>query len=106
MWSSSRAKSRKICKWLNVHKRSIVAVLLFMSGAWQLDLLVAPALWHLDDFIEHYNEPFLLPFNIPIHKQMAYCLFFTLMGAGFLLAIFNEENRKLFKNGIKKLVKR
>ena len=88
------------------YRRAIIAALLFMGGSWQLDLLIAPAVWHLNQYIENFNEPFLLPFNIPIHKQMAYCLFFSMMGAGFILAIFNGEYRNLFKEKIVKLFKR
>jgi hypothetical protein len=43
---------------------------LFWAGLWQLDLICAPLVWQLD-------EVFLLPFNLPIHVQYAYCLFYA-----------------------------
>ncbi|MCJ7768631.1 hypothetical protein MUP79_09605, partial [Candidatus Bathyarchaeota archaeon] len=60
---------------------------LFFGGCWQLDLLAAQAFWNLDGFILDRYKPFLLPFNIPISKQIAYCLFFTwiLVGLGIIM---------------------
>jgi len=62
-------------------------VSLFFAGCWQLDLLAAQAFWSLDVFVRDKNKPFLLPFNVPISKQHAYCLFFTWIGAGLFLVI-------------------
>jgi len=102
----AESKIKSLGKKVWKYRRAITATLLFMGGSWQLDILVAPALWHLEQYIENFNEPFLLPFNIPIHKQIAYCLFFSMVGAGFILAIFNGEYRNLFKEKIVKLFKR
>lgn len=60
---------------------------LFFGGCWQLDLLAAQAFWSLDVFIRDKDKPFLLPFNVPISKQMAYCLFFSWIGIGLALVI-------------------
>jgi ABC-type cobalt transport system substrate-binding protein len=60
---------------------------LFFGGCWQLDLLAAQAFWSLDGFILDRYKPFLLPFNIPVSKQIAYCLFFSwiLVGMGIVM---------------------
>ncbi|MCJ7767997.1 hypothetical protein MUP79_06370 [Candidatus Bathyarchaeota archaeon] len=63
-------------------------VSLFFAGCWQLDLLAAQAFWSLDVFIRDRDKPFLLPFNVPIKKQMAYCLFFTWIGIGLFMVMF------------------
>jgi len=60
---------------------------LFFAGCWQLDLMAAPAFWNLEDFIKHKDEPFLLPFNVPMKKQIAYCLFFTWIIVGLFMVI-------------------
>lgn len=81
----------RIKKMIKKNLRKILILLgqaFFWGGAWQLDLLAAPAFWHLAYFTEKFNEPFLLPFNIPIPKQIAYCLFFIWMFIGFFLTIF------------------
>jgi hypothetical protein len=68
---------------------SATAIVVFFVGAWQLDLLAAPAFWHTEYFVETIEQPFLLPFNIPIHKQHAYVLFFGLMEIAFLMLMFS-----------------
>ena len=60
---------------------------LFFAGCWQLDLMAAQAFWSLDVFVRDKDKPFLLPFNVPLSKQMAYCLFFTWIGTGLALVI-------------------
>jgi len=84
------------------HLLKVLAVFVFLIGAWQLDLLTAPAFWHLEYFVETFDEPFLLPFNIPLHKQTAYVLFYGLMFLGFILTVLPGK----FINKIAKYFKR
>ena len=42
---------------------------------WQLDLICAPLVWSL----KPPRDIFLLPFNIPIHVTIAYCLFYAIL---------------------------
>ncbi|MCJ7559160.1 hypothetical protein MUO79_00900 [Candidatus Bathyarchaeota archaeon] len=62
-------------------------VSLFFGGCWQLDLLAAQAFWSLDVFVRDKDKPFLLPFNVPISKQVAYCLFFSWIVVGLFMVI-------------------
>jgi len=43
---------------------------LFWAGLWQLDMICASQIWSREWY-------WMLPFNIPIHVQYAYCLFYA-----------------------------
>lgn len=80
-----------------VHLFRILLCVMFFIGAWQLDLLVAPALWNTNHFVDTIEEPFYLPFNIPIHKQHAYVVFFGLMELAFILSLVTPYIKDLIK---------
>jgi hypothetical protein len=63
----------------------VCGIFILLGGCWQLDLMMAPALWQFEIFEDGRKKPFLLPFNVPISKQIAYCIFFTWIIAGALI---------------------
>jgi len=85
---------------------TVSSMVLFFVGAWQFDLLAAPAFWHTEYFVETLEEPFLLPFNVPLDKQHAYVLFFGFMEIAFLLAILSPGRLRVFITKVKRLKKR
>jgi len=62
-----------------VNRRKVVLTLilytLIWASYWQLDLICSPLVWSL----KPPKDIFLLPFNIPIHVTLAYCLFYGIM---------------------------
>jgi len=56
----------------------LIGNILYFTGLWQLDLLSSPRIWDK-------NIVFLLPFNIPINGEIAYCLFYAMIMIGAVL---------------------
>lgn len=86
--TNTRGNKMKIS--LNTIKKILLlsALTLIFSGAWQLDLLAAPAFWNWENWsAEYQSKIYYLPFNIPMDKQLAYCMFWVWIFIGIFLIL-------------------
>jgi len=85
MLNSFSRKAKGFAKWALTLKKLMFAAgnCLMWGGAWQLDLLAAPAFWRPENWLQDwYGTIFYLPFNIAMDKQMAYCMFWVWIFVG------------------------